>query len=325
MLPTFLGLGSARCASTWLHRILKLHPQILMTEHKEVSFFGNNCLEHGLSWYEATFQPSSDNPNPGIRGDISPWYARLSRRSVAAVHRVLPDARLILVIRNPIDRAWSHALMELALWGERPLEQISSGGFIRRCERIRQIRFGDYERILDHWLAYYPAEALFVETYDRMSGDSGGYLRDVLEHIGADPDWTPATDQLGKKHWSIGEATSGQSDKLPMPDFVRWYLAMRWLEPTRRLNLRLNGRVESWVREMEQITGRQAPLSWRMKRWLKRTLSPIQRIPYYCFDEVRELRLKHAYQRIEHEYAQKYESPASAPSQAQERAAPTMA
>src|SRR6266550_4363130 len=91
MLPTFLGLGSGRCASTWLHQTLQLHPQILLTSHKEINFFGKYCIVQSLRDYENTLRPTSDKPNPLVRGDISPRYAWLSRQGIVAAHRLLPE------------------------------------------------------------------------------------------------------------------------------------------------------------------------------------------------------------------------------------------
>jgi hypothetical protein len=256
------------------------------------------------------FRPEGEKANAAIRGDISPWYARLSRQSVEAVHRLLPEARLILVIRNPIDRVWSNVLMELAQHGRRPLAEVRIGQFIRHCDRLRQVRLGDYERMIDDWTAYYRGNELLVETYDRVSSDPNGLLRGLLTHIGADPDWTPPADQVNKRHWSVGEATGGQSDALAMPELLRWYLAMNWREPVRRLNQRINGRVENWVREMEELTGRRVSVSWRMQRLAHRLLLiwP-QRLAFVAYNAMREFRLRGAYARLHHEYEQKYGAP----------------
>src|SRR6185312_13821076 len=105
MLPTFLGLGSARCATTWLHQVLRLHPQILMTDPKEISYFGKEAACHDLAWYEASFSHDLQKQDAPFRGDISPWYSRATRQTVAAAHALIPDAKLILIIRNPVDRA----------------------------------------------------------------------------------------------------------------------------------------------------------------------------------------------------------------------------
>ena len=59
MLPTFVGLGSQRSASTWLHSVLKAHPQITMTSRKEANYFGYEIQWHNLNWYTDLFRDPS--------------------------------------------------------------------------------------------------------------------------------------------------------------------------------------------------------------------------------------------------------------------------
>ena len=254
MLPTFLGLGSARCASTWLHNNLCRHPQILMTFEKEISFFGKECLIHDLEWYEQSFRPQKGQEAPQIRGDISPWYARLTRQSVRAVHRVVPDGRsfCLFAIRS--------SALEPCPDGAGPKSEtrsvrVTQWRWIAHFDRLRQWLYGDYERTLKNWSAFFPQRQIQVDLYERVSSDPAGLMRDVLTHIGADPDWTPPQ-SLTQKIWTISEATNGLAEGIQLPDSLRWHLAKQWLEPTQRLNDRLEGKVDHWVRQMQDITAR---------------------------------------------------------------------
>src|SRR5690242_2712496 len=102
MLPTFLSIGPSRCASTWTHQVLKRHPQILMTTEKEASFFGKYCIGRSLADYRAAFRCPDRSTPPPVRGDVSPWYARLSRQSIEAVRHFLPEVRIVMTLRNPL-------------------------------------------------------------------------------------------------------------------------------------------------------------------------------------------------------------------------------
>ena len=76
--PTFLGIGSMRCGSTWLYEVLKCHPDIQVSESKEVQFFFmRRMLRFDLDWYEALFEPRDGGELKTVRGEISPQYARL--------------------------------------------------------------------------------------------------------------------------------------------------------------------------------------------------------------------------------------------------------
>jgi hypothetical protein len=306
-----LGIGSVRCASTWLHQSLRRHPDVLMTRHKEVTFFGKECLRESLADYRAKFdRPPGELPR--IRGDVSPAYARLSARGVAAVRRVLPDARIILVIRNPIDRAWSQALMELTLFeGRHDLSRTPAARLLRRFERRRVTELSDYGPMLDRWAGCF-GDALHVETYDRVCADPAAALTAILRHIGADPARLPADADLSRRVWTIGEISGGRSAAPPMPEVVRWYLAMQWREPVRWLNDQLGGRVTHWVNEIEQIAARPAPLARRAHRLANRALLTLpERCAYSLYQQVREWRLARAYARLDRELTARTPQPAA--------------
>jgi len=306
MLPTFLGLGSGRCASTWLHFTLDLHPQINMTCHKEVNFWGRHCIHQSLEEYKGYFRASSNKASPAsgrarVRGDISPRYCWLSRQSIRAIHRLMPDVRLILVMRNPVHRAWSHVLMEMAFVKKRNLSDLSVGAFLRYLERARHVHSSDYGRIIDDWTGVFPAPALHVGLYDQLCNEPRAFLREVLTHIGADADWEAPEGQIAHRYWTTLEATRGQNRaQLAMPPIIRWYLSMQWLDRVRDLNRRLDGRVEPWVQEIETAVKEDAPLSWKLRRLANRSiLMWPERLSYGAFNLARECALAWTYRRIE--------------------------
>ena len=68
--PTFIGIGAQKCASTWIYDILKDHPDVALSELKEVDFFSYK-YDHGLQWYENNF---SEAGTQSVIGEISPSY-----------------------------------------------------------------------------------------------------------------------------------------------------------------------------------------------------------------------------------------------------------
>src|ERR1051325_8404421 len=65
-LPTFLGIGSMRCGSTWLYKVLRRHPDVQLASCKEMDFFFmHKMLRHDLAWYETHFKTADDTtPKP---------------------------------------------------------------------------------------------------------------------------------------------------------------------------------------------------------------------------------------------------------------------
>ena len=99
--PTFMGIGSMRCGSTWLYQVLKCHPDIQLSDPKEMDFFFmRRMLRHDLDWYKAHFESEDGlEPRP-VRGEISPVYARLKAWQVNRIAKLLPNLRIILTLRH---------------------------------------------------------------------------------------------------------------------------------------------------------------------------------------------------------------------------------
>ncbi len=115
-LPNLIVIGAMKCATSALHRYLDLHPQIAMAAPKEMNFFvgpsvapsGDRHIWHlgnwhrGVHWYAAHF---TDAP---VRGEASPSYTSPSFPQAAArMAAIVPGARLIYLVRDPVDRALS--------------------------------------------------------------------------------------------------------------------------------------------------------------------------------------------------------------------------
>ena len=105
-LPTFVGIGVPRAGTTWLHTLLDGHPQVyLPTRRKEVRFFDRH-FEHGLDWYEGFFCTPGEAARYQAIGEISPQYL-YERGCADRIFEVLPSAKLLVMLRHPVDRAYS--------------------------------------------------------------------------------------------------------------------------------------------------------------------------------------------------------------------------
>lgn len=105
MLPEFLIVGAPRSGTSSLNHYLRQHPAIHMAKQKEVRFFDRNW-EKGINWYRAQFRPQ-----PGQKaGEASPEYM-YSPEARQRIAETLPHARLVAVLRNPIDQTYSRYLM----------------------------------------------------------------------------------------------------------------------------------------------------------------------------------------------------------------------
>jgi len=296
--PTFLGIGSARCGSTWLYQALKQHPDICISTPKQIQFFNKCILTHGAAWYYDHFKREGAAVAP-VRGEITPFYSRLSESSVACVHRFLPDVRIVLTIRNPLDRIWSHLLYDWGVYKRKNLSQMSTIGLMNYLQRRRTIRYTDYEVILRRWRRYYGEEAVHVDLFGRIRQDAEGFLHDVLAHIGADPLAHLGSAEELKKPVLASEDLL--SCKIEAPAAIRWALAVQWLPRMRSLNDYLKGRVEHWIREMEIAAYNSRP-SWRVMRNASRFVTSLpERVAYAAYDVKTEMALQQRWRMVSDE------------------------
>lgn len=299
--PTFLGIGSMRCGSTWLYQALKRRPDVHMSTPKQLQYFNKFMLTKDLSWFCGHFAAEDGSPAAPVRGEITPFYSRLSETSVANVRRLLPDVQIVLTIRNPVERVWSHILYDWGVCKKKNLARTSTLSLMNFLQRQRTIRYTDYETVLRRWRRHYGDAAVHVDLFDRIKADSTGFLRDVLVHIGADPDASPEPEETLKK--PVLAAQDLLNRKLEAPAPIRWALAAQWLPTTRRLNEYLDGRVSHWIDDMEAIL-REGEPSWRAKRAASRFVTSLpERVAYAAYDMKTERALQRRWKEVLREAA----------------------
>ena len=172
-------------------------------------FFGRRSDD----WYRALFRHG-----PGeVSGDFTPNYSALSHAGVARAHAAVPDARILLIMRDPIDRAWSAAKMNLSGKPGRPLETISEREFSVYLSGDRDRALGDYAEMLDTWSAAYGSERILNGFYDEIVSEPEALLRRVCEFLGID--WDPI---LGSKARTV---VNRAGDVSPVPAFAQELLA----------------------------------------------------------------------------------------------------
>lgn len=177
--PDFIGIGAPRCGTTWLFEMLKSHPEIDLPDQKALNFF-NEYYSHGKDWYLRQFE----NLSGKAIGEISPLYFandELARR----MKEVVPNAKLILIARDPIDRLKSaHKLINTLRGKEVSLE-----------ERIRQspalLEQGLYYKWTKDILKYFDEDQLLVLSFKEISNDPESAYCKVLTYLGVDSSFMP--------------------------------------------------------------------------------------------------------------------------------------
>lgn len=104
-LPNFLGIGAMRAGTSWLFVQLRNHKDVYISEQKELNFF-NDFYDHGIGWYCSHFPSVKESVKYRAIGEITPTYMD-DPDAASRIHVHVPNSRFIVMLRNPVDRAYS--------------------------------------------------------------------------------------------------------------------------------------------------------------------------------------------------------------------------
>ena len=242
-LPDFLIIGAQKCGTTTLRNNLEQHPGVYMASKEEPPFLELHYFNveknwsRGLDWYRSHF------PNPKLlQGEKTPAYLS-DLGAQKRMHAIVPEARLIVMLRNPVDRAysaWNHFTQDIdntSHWGWEVMEFERA---LERGMRERKSRFaklfanGMYGFQVNHLLQLYPREQIHVIITERMRLAPEEEYQKVLDFLGLD---------------SCGEAFENQnvrSYSQPMRAKTRMQLE-RLYQPHNELLFKILGeRIPEW-------------------------------------------------------------------------------
>jgi hypothetical protein len=178
-LPNLVVIGGLKCGTTSLHHYLNLHPEIEMSRPKELNYFVQQLnWPLGTEWYASHFRAEAP-----VRGESSPHYTNLPRFDGVAerISSVLPEATLIYMVRDPIDRALSHYLHNVSAGYEsRPLAEAlgdPDSAYVHRSMYAMQ---------LDPYLARFPADRVEVVSQEELKSNREVTMRRVFGWLGVD-------------------------------------------------------------------------------------------------------------------------------------------
>lgn len=254
MLPNFLIVGAPRSGTTLLQLSLAQHPEIyLATAQGEIyypgdpHFFdvgkddGRRNYEKGIAWYESLFDNVS---NERAIGEKTADYLADPQAPALIKRHLSSDIRLIAVLRNPVDAAYSRYWHEKANIGWRM-------GFLEACRseatrNIRLIDSGFYYRNITRYLDRFPREQFHILIYDDLISNPMSVLRGVFAFLGVNEAFMPA--YSGRRvNTAIARGLpyhlkmSGGAMKKRFPALFRAMKAMPWANTAKRALMTARG------------------------------------------------------------------------------------
>jgi hypothetical protein len=196
-LPDAMIIGAMKSGTSSLHYYLTQHPQVIPPLRKEVHYFDLN-FARGEGWYRANFGRPGE---PGLNLDSSPYYL-FHPQVPGRAHALVPGAKLIVLLRDPVRRAYSHywherdkgrerLSFEDALAAEperigRAGEQLASGA-IERNESHQYFSYlarSRYAEQIERWLRLFPRQQLLVLRFEDLAQDPLPVLNRSLQYLG---------------------------------------------------------------------------------------------------------------------------------------------
>ncbi len=182
MLPNFLVIGAPRCGTSWLARNLRAHPEIYLPNDKELHYFDRH-YEKGIAWYEKFFINSTEP----VVGEATPAYF-YNPVIPELIHQTLPNAKLIVSLRNPVDRAYSHFWYR---YTDRKIKMKNSSFEEQLIKNPRLIEEGLYSKSLHRYFDIFPKNNILIMHYEEIKTNPGKYMNTVYRFLEVDDKFKP--------------------------------------------------------------------------------------------------------------------------------------
>lgn len=273
MLPDFVVIGAMKAGTTSLAAYLGAHPDIFVTDPKEPRFFTHEW-DRGLDWYESLFEGSE---GAKARGEASTDYTK-APQVVGAADRmaaVVPDVKLVYLVRNPVERIRSQYVHRAARFNESKIERASIDVTVR--SKPIYLDWSRYAFQLEPYLERFGRDQLLVVASEHLRTERRETLAGIFEFLGVDP-----SAEIPTIHEERNRAAGKRRRPRalgPVQAFLWWSGILRRLSPERRKRLQrllqreaieteMTPELEAWIwrelepdlRRLREIVGPDFPL-----------------------------------------------------------------
>lgn len=239
-LPDFMGIGAEKAGTTWLWENLRSHAGLYLPERKELAYFNKTYRVFGMSLrrYSQYFQGEAHQ----VQGEVTPCL-NLPQERIQLIHELQPQLKLLVLLRNPVERFWSAANMRLAKAQGRLPEEVPHDEYLAMLAYPDVADRGCYARQLARWRSAFTPEQLWVGFYEDILSRPQVLLEEVFAFLAVDQptDWTsfPWQEQVNVSTPSI------------IPPEIARAAAQFYLPDLRKLALEFPNQVALWIEGLE--------------------------------------------------------------------------
>jgi hypothetical protein len=234
----FIVIGGQKCGTTSLFKYIQKHHELYMPISKEAPFFAReDWLEKGLEWYFTLFFKNA--PPDALWGTVTPHYLA-DPKSPRRIFDYFPDIKLIVLLRDPIDRAYSHYMFNRRRgWENRSFDaaihylstrkQIEDSRLLHFCnanETRGYIVWGEYGRMLEKYFRLFPKPQILIVYSEDLLTNPLKIIRIILNFLGVDSRYIPETIahkyNVGSAEKKINISLEGINKIIPILSLLRF-------------------------------------------------------------------------------------------------------
>jgi Sulfotransferase family len=193
--PTFVGIGAQKCASSWIHKVLDDHPEVFVSDPKELDFF-THYFNRGYRWYERYFDGVT---GAKAIGEVSPSYF-CDPSAPDRVKQYNPDIKIVLTLRDPVRRAFSNHLHEIRKGHFTGNDLRFEVGLESNPMYLLQSRYGTH---VASWLRVFRKDRVLLLLQEEIQADPIAQARRLYSFLGVAPRHQSAL-LFRRSHESVG-------------------------------------------------------------------------------------------------------------------------
>jgi len=200
-----------------------------------VKYFFSNYND---AWYKSLFSDGEGK----IKGEITPAYSLLNIDDIKHIKGLFPKLKIILILRNPVERAWSQIRFYMT---RNELNSTSAiDELLRYIDSPMQFMRGDYISILNNWNQVFPQEQIFIGFYDEINNAPLQFLQKVFNFLNI---------EFNEYSYKYLNTKINKSIERDIPDVIKKHLIMKYVKEVEILSQSFAMYPKSWLLEYYEI------------------------------------------------------------------------